>query len=188
LFTGIDLRAYGSGSTGTTNALRVYGWRISMAVLILDVAKGFGPVFVGRLLEMPDWAVGLTGVAAVVGHCWSPYIRFTGGKGMATGGGAVVAMNPWMLVLAPVMAVILAVSRYVSLGSVVLAALAPLLMTGAAAFGWTAWWYAVGTWAIGAIILYKHQGNIQRLLNGTERKIGQNVATGANPASPSSGQ
>ena len=92
LFGNVDIRKHGSGGTGATNALRLLGWRISLAVFVLDVLKGFLPVVAARWLDLDDGWIAAIAVAAVVGHCWSPFIGFTGGKGMATGGGAAVGL------------------------------------------------------------------------------------------------
>src|SRR5215213_9364878 len=117
-FSGIDLRGYGSKSIGTTNALRVLGWRISLAVFVLDFLKGLIPVVLARAFGLSDWMVALIGIATVAGHCWSPYIRFKGGKGVATGGGVALGLFPWLLVLIPIMAIVVALTKYVSLGSI----------------------------------------------------------------------
>lgn len=94
---GIDVRQVGSGATGTTNSLRALGWKIALAIFVLDFGKGVLPVVLARWWDLPDWAVAIAAVAATAGHCWSPYIRMKGGKGMATGGGASVAMFPWLV-------------------------------------------------------------------------------------------
>lgn len=179
LLTGVDLRSHGSGSIGTTNALRVYGWRISVAVLVLDLLKGALPVVIGRIAHLPWWAIATAAVAAVVGHCWSIFIKGSGGKGMATGGAAVIALTPWGLVALPVMLGVVLITRFVSLASVMAAALVPPFFAVLAIFGLLNWWVVAATVAIGAIILIKHWGNIDRLRRGTERKIGERAATGA---------
>ncbi|MGB3307006.1 MAG: glycerol-3-phosphate 1-O-acyltransferase PlsY [Thermomicrobiales bacterium] len=178
-FAGVDVRQYGSKSTGATNALRVLGKKFSIAVLVLDMAKGVLPVVIGRVLGLPDWAVGLAAIAGVAGHCWSPYIGFTGGKGVATGGGAAVALFPWLLLLFPVMVVIIAVTRYVSLASIVAAALGLIASLVTAAAGHLPWWWAMGVAVIAIIIVYRHRSNISRLLSHTENKFGARVSTSA---------
>ena len=175
LVTGVDIRQHGSRSTGATNALRVLGWRASLAVLILDFLKGLLPVLIGRWSGADEWVVGAIGVAAVVGHCWSPWIGFQGGKGMATGAGAAIALAPWLLLLVPVTAAIVWFTRYVSLASIVTAALAGVLVTLAAVEGWFPWAWVAAVVAMAAIVVLKHQGNIQRLLSGTERRFGDPV-------------
>lgn len=180
LFSGVDLRGYGSGSIGTTNALRVLGWRLSVAVFVLDFLKGLIPVVIGRAFGLPEWLVALVGVATVAGHCWSPYIHFRGGKGVATGAGAAFGLFPWLLVLVPIMAGIVALTRYVSLGSILTSIAASALVLVLALTGNASWAFWVAITGISAIILYKHRSNIQRLLSGTENRIGESAA----PSSP----
>ncbi len=173
LFTGVDLRGYGSGATGTTNALRVLGWKISVAVFVLDFVKGLLPVLAGRWIGLPGWAVAMAGIAAVAGHCWSPYIGLRGGKGMATGAGAAAGLLPWVLVVTPAIILVILRTKYVSLGSLVGSGLGLLLVIIAALFGWSGWWVAGGVAVIVGIIVLKHRGNIRRLLDGTERRFGE---------------
>jgi acyl-phosphate glycerol 3-phosphate acyltransferase len=82
---GVDLRTIGSGKTGATNAARSLGWRISAAVFVLDIAKGVIAILLARFVTGQPLVESLAGIAAIAGHCWSPYIRFTGGRGVATG-------------------------------------------------------------------------------------------------------
>jgi acyl phosphate:glycerol-3-phosphate acyltransferase len=168
---GSDLRDMGSGSTGTTNALRAYGAKISIAVLILDVLKGALPVILARALGANPWIVGLAAVLTVVGHCWSPFIEFDGGKGVATGFGALIALQPWVAFAILLMVAIVIWKRYVSLGSIITAIAVGLVLC-------IAWLgdreppaVAVAAVAICAIIIWRHRGNIYRLLDGTERRI-----------------
>ena len=183
IFTGVDLLSYGSGATGTTNALRVLGWKISVAVFVLDFVKGLLPVLIGRWIGLPGWAVAAAGIAAVAGHCWSPYIGLRGGKGMATGAGAAAGLLPWVLIVTPAIILIILRTRYVSLGSLVGSGLGLLLVLMAALAGWSGWWVAAAVSVIVGIIVLKHRGNIQRLLNGTERRFGERTPT-AHPSTP----
>ena len=169
----VDLTRHGSRSTGATNALRVLGWRMSAAVFALDFLKGFVPVAVARLLGLDGWWVAAVAVASVIGHCWSPLIHFRGGKGMATGAGAAAGMLPWVLLVFPLMAAIVAVARYGSLASLVGSVAVSLVGVGVGALGLVAWSISVAIVAITAIIVVKHQGNIRRLLAGTERRFGE---------------
>ncbi|HEX5499817.1 MAG TPA: glycerol-3-phosphate 1-O-acyltransferase PlsY [Thermomicrobiales bacterium] len=173
LFQQTDLRNYGSGGTGATNALRVLGWRISAVVLVLDFLKGFAPVFVALRIGLDGWWAAAAGVAAVAGHCWSPYIGFRGGKGMATGAGAAAALFPAVLLAAPIVVVIVALTRYVSLASLTVSVAASVALVALAAGGRTPWSVATAVVVITAIIVYKHEGNIKRLLSGTERRFGE---------------
>ena len=175
-FSGVDLRGYGSQSIGTTNALRVLGWRISVAVFALDFLKGLIPVVVARSLGLNDWMVALIGVATVAGHCWSPYIRFKGGKGVATGAGVAFGLAPWLLVLIPIMVIVVALTRYVSLGSILVSVAASAIVLVLAIFGDASWVFWIAITSISAIIIYKHQANIKRLLNGSENRIGKSAA------------
>src|SRR5262245_41179497 len=86
-----DLRDHGSGNIGTTNAYRVLGWRFSVAVMVLDILKGAIPVLLAERLGGGEWLQAFVAVAAVAGHCWSPFIGFRGGKGVATTAGAAAA-------------------------------------------------------------------------------------------------
>jgi glycerol-3-phosphate acyltransferase PlsY len=174
--TGVDIRQHGSRSTGTTNALRVLGWRISAAVFALDFLKGLLPVLVGRWAGFDDWVVGAAGVAAVAGHCWSPWIRFKGGKGMATGAGAAIGLFPWLLLLGLVMVGVVWLTRYVSLGSIVTAVLAGVVVAAAAALGWMHWAWVAAVAGMAAIVVAQHRSNIRRLLSGTERRFGEPAA------------
>lgn len=172
---GIDLRTVGSGGTGATNVLRTLGTKASATVLVLDFLKGLLPVLAARWLGLEAWWVGAVAVATVVGHCWSPFIGFKGGKGVATGGAAAIALFPPVLILVPVVLLIIWQTRYVSLGSLVGAVLAVLLAVGFAAVGQLAWASACAIAAIAAIIIFRHRENIDRLRRGSERKLGQKV-------------
>lgn len=172
---GIDLRTVGSGGTGATNVLRTLGRKASAVVLILDFLKGLLPVLLALSLGVgPLWA-SLTAVATVVGHCWSPFIGFKGGKGMATGAGATIALFPPVLIALPVVIGAIWASRYVSLGSLLGALSATGVAVAAAATGRLSWTYAVAVAAISLIIIWRHRENIDRLRRGTERKFGERL-------------
>jgi glycerol-3-phosphate acyltransferase PlsY len=175
-FSGIDLRSYGSRSIGTTNALRVLGWKISLAVFVLDFLKGLIPVVLARSFGLSDWMVALIGVATVAGHCWSPYIRFKGGKGVATGAGVAFGLFPWLLILIPIMATVVWLTKYVSLGSILSSILASALVLVIAILGDASWAFWIAITGIAAIIVYKHRANIERLLKGTENRLGQSAS------------
>jgi glycerol-3-phosphate acyltransferase PlsY len=178
LTKGIDLRRYGSHRTGATNALRTLGTRAAAAVLVLDVGKGVAAVVLTRVLfaddPIVDWAAALAGVAAIVGHNWSLFIGFTGGRGVATSAGALGAMSIWAIViLAPVVAIVIWRSRFVSLGSISGALGAPIVTAALAAIG-AATVPAIGyALASGLLVTAAHADNIGRLRAGTERRIGQ---------------
>jgi glycerol-3-phosphate acyltransferase PlsY len=172
---GVDLRTVGSGGTGATNVLRTLGPRASAIVALLDILKGLLPVVVARFAGFASPWVAAAAVAAVVGHCWSPFIGFKGGKGVATGAGAAIALFPYLLVIVPVMGVVVWTTKYVSLGSLIAAGLAALLAVAYAAAGNLDWTFAFAIMVIGAIIAIRHEGNIRRLLQGSERRFGESI-------------
>lgn len=171
LFAGTDIRGQGSGSTGTTNAYRVLGAKFSVAVLILDFVKGMLPVLVAGWLGAGDWVVAAAGVAAVVGHCWSPFIGFSGGKGVATGGGAVFALIPWLwFALIPMVATLL-LTKYMSVASLAVSLICAIAAIALSATGESPWPGTAAVIVIVAIIVYRHRANIARLRTGTELKL-----------------
>jgi acyl phosphate:glycerol-3-phosphate acyltransferase len=171
IFHRTDLRDHGSGNIGTTNAYRVLGWRYSAAVLILDIFKGAAPVLLTRWLGGGEWLQAFVAVATVVGHCWSPFLSFHGGKGVATTAGAAGALTPWVLLTVPLMILIVARWRYVSLASIISVITAAIGVTVAdlVGHGSPAWVFAL--WAMSAIIVFQHRENIGRLRSGTERRL-----------------
>jgi acyl phosphate:glycerol-3-phosphate acyltransferase len=178
LTKGIDLREYGSHRTGTTNALRTLGTRAAALVFVLDVLKGVAAVVLSRLVLADDplveWAAALAGIGAVVGHNWSAFIGFTGGRGVAPSAGGLGAMSPLsILIVAPITVLIVWRTRYVSLGSISAALAAPAITAVLAVFGAArpeAIAYALGS---GLLVIVAHADNIGRLRAGTERKVGQ---------------
>ena len=185
LVRGIDVRRYGSGSTGMTNVLRTIGLAPALVVLALDAGKGVAAVFLARYFEAGLAVEAIAALAALVGHNWSVFIRFQGGKGIATGIGALCALSPVAgLIVLMVGAPVIALSRYVSLGSIagattgaiavpILAMADPSMPLGVPSYG-----YAIYT-SIGVpLILLKHRSNVERLLRGQERKLGESVALG----------
>lgn len=171
LFGKADLRAFGSGSTGSTNALRAYGPKISITVLVLDVLKGAAPVALARYLDLDWWWIGLAAVAAVVGHCWSPFLGFDGGKGVATGYGVAIAMYPWFALAVVAMAGIVFITRYVSLGSIVCAIGIAVMATIHSLAGDQHWQVTLAMTAVAVVIVWRHRENISRLRSGKERTI-----------------
>jgi len=185
LTKGIDLREHGSHRTGATNALRTLGTGAAATVFVLDVAKGVAAVLLARLLFAADpmvgWAAAVAGLAAIVGHNWSVFIGFTGGRGVATSAGALGALSIWTIpILAPIVAIVIWRTRFVSLGSIVGALGAPVitaLLAGIGAATVPAIGYAV---ASGLLVTAAHADNIGRLRAGTERRIGQKEAVSHN--------
>jgi glycerol-3-phosphate acyltransferase PlsY len=171
---GIDPRDSGSGRTGTTNAIRTLGPRWAAAVAVLDVAKGLAAVAAGTLIGPEPWAGPLAGVAAVAGHVRSVFIGFSGGRGVATGAGAMLALAPLAVLAAlPEFGVIVWRTRFVSLGSISAAVTVALVAFALAAVGWVDVSVAVAATLIGVIVLIAHGDNIGRLLDGTERRFGR---------------
>lgn len=172
LVTGQDLRSLGSGNLGATNLYRQLGWRWAVPAGLIDVAKGAVPVLVfgpragdGLLLAM------LLGLTAVVGHVFSVFVRFKGGKGVATSAGVVLGLAPWAVLASLVVwGVVVRLSGYVSLGSLVAAAVLPLavwlLHPGLRSLIWL---FA----ALALIVVILHRANIRRLLAGTEHRFGR---------------
>lgn len=178
---GIDLREFGSHRTGATNALRTLGLRAAALVFLLDVAKGVAAVILARLLFADDplveWAAAAAGFAAIVGHNWSVFIRFTGGRGVATSAGALGAMSPWtLLIIAPIVFGLIWRTRYVSLGSITGGLLAPVVTAVLWLGGLATVPAIVYALASGLLVTAAHGDNIARLRAGTERKLGHKEA------------
>ena len=170
---GIDVREYGSGRTGMTNVLRTGGGRMAVAVLALDLSKGILAVLLAREVLGSTAGEVAAGLAALAGHNWPVFLGFRGGRGIATGLGSLVMMAPVAAVIAALVFVpIVLLSRYLSLGSVIgvaTAAAALLLLAWLGMYSSIYGWYAV----IGSgTIIWQHRDNIQRLLQGTERRLG----------------
>jgi acyl phosphate:glycerol-3-phosphate acyltransferase len=170
---GIDPRTVGSGRTGGTNMLRAGGWGRAIAVAVLDLSKGAVPILVARALEAPVEVQALTGLAAVLGSWKSVFLRFGGGRGVATGVGGMLAIAPWIVPLAlPAFVIIIGTTRYVSLGSILGTAFGAGIVVIAVLAGWLepGWLlYAIP----GVVIVWlAHRDNIGRLLAGSERKFG----------------
>jgi glycerol-3-phosphate acyltransferase PlsY len=174
---GIDLREHGSRNIGATNAMRVLGKPAGSAVLILDAAKGFFPTLLFPLINKENVFGFLSpanqglciGLAAVVGHIFTVFLRFRGGKGVATGIGVYLALAPKALLLTfGICLILVAGTRYVSLGSLTGAVVLPifLLLVGPRSLP-----LVILTVLIGALVIWRHRENIKRLLRGTESKI-----------------
>jgi glycerol-3-phosphate acyltransferase PlsY len=202
---GVDIRAQGSGNIGATNVLRVMGKKFGVACLLLDVLKGFVSValavnlvqIVGRPLQVPlglpeawslHFAAGqalqaqivhiLTALCAVLGHNYSPWVGFKGGKGIATSAGVLLALMPLaVLLLVGIWYLVFLITRYVSVASIGAVAILPLLTL------WGSWYHGRlqdGTWnkplfvlclVIAGLGVWKHRANIQRLRAGTEHRF-----------------
>lgn len=174
---GIDIRQYGSGSMGMTNVLRIVGAQAGVLVFATDIAKGAGATaLAGFLLTSPaaEWGQLAGGAAAVVGHCWPVYIGFKGGRGINTGFGAILMMS-WPVALYTLAAFIIVVAlfRYASLGSIVASLTMLVALISLVALDEEPFAYLVYGLVAVPIVIFRHRGNIQRLLAGTERKMGE---------------
>lgn len=170
LFGRQDIRDLGSGSTGATNVLRIKGWKSAVPVMIVDPLKGLLPVVLaGRWFDDPLFAA-FCGLLAVVGHCFPFSIGFRGGKGVATSLGvfAAIAWAPCLASLGTFL-VAIGLTRYVSLGSILgVLAFPAILLAG----GWPRS-VALVCLAVAGLVVFRHRANIGRLLNGTERRLGE---------------
>jgi glycerol-3-phosphate acyltransferase PlsY len=165
---GIDVRKVGSGNVGATNVARTVGKAKGLLTLIVDVAKGFIPAFIALRFGLSDTAVALVGAAAFLGHLYPVFLKFQGGKGVATALGVLLAVAPLAsVVLLAVFAVIVYFSRIASLSSIAAALAAPVMV----------WSFAYPLPAIAmslvfaVMIVYRHRGNIERLIAGTEPRF-----------------
>ncbi|MFD0895750.1 glycerol-3-phosphate 1-O-acyltransferase PlsY [Luteolibacter ambystomatis] len=202
---GIDIRQHGSGNIGATNVLRVVGKKYGITCLFLDALKGLIPTLLGitliryvgaseamtikpllsKALELPadlQWKAQLfqvfTGLCAILGHNYSPWVGFKGGKGIATSAGVLIALMPAAVVILIVVWLLLfAITRYVSVASIGAAAFLPILTIAGSAFHGK---LANGTWnkplfafsvVIAVLAIWKHRSNIQRLMKGTENRF-----------------
>jgi glycerol-3-phosphate acyltransferase PlsY len=167
---GIDLRQHGSGNLGATNAFRVLGWRIAVPVLAVDVAKGWAPTYFFPLWDgraAPEWALAY-GAVAVLGHVYSVWVGFRGGKGVATGAGVFLALAPAALLAAFAVWVLLVLAtRIVSVASIAAALVVPVAVFVTQGSG-PVLWLAV---ALAVFIVYAHRANVRRLLRGEERRL-----------------
>ena len=186
---GVDIRTVGSGNIGATNVFRILGRAAGVFVLLVDAAKGWAAVFVAARL-LAAWAYGdaaasqlvwfqlVAGVAAILGHNYTCWLHFKGGKGIATSAGVLVALVPMsLLIILAIWVVVFACSRYVSLASI----------CAAFALPFAAWLLGeqrtivLVLSVLAALAIYKHKSNIVRLLNGTENRIGGKKAAASEP-------
>lgn len=173
---GVDIRTVGSKNMGATNVFRTVGKALGIFVLLVDALKGWvAVVFVSQLAPhlfsdaaLADHLRIVAGIGAILGHNYTCWLNFKGGKGIATTAGVMAALVPWaLLIVVVVFAVLFAATRYVSVGSIVAAAALPF-----------ATWFTtqntgltIITGALGALAIIKHKKNIQRLMAGTENRI-----------------
>ncbi len=163
----IDIRQYGSGNIGTTNVFRTLGLYPGCIVLIGDIGKGVTAALLGKWLGGEQAAL-LGGLAAIIGHSWSLFLSFQGGRGVATGAGVFLALTPKVILIAALIWIlVIALTRYVSLGSIIAAASLPILML---IFRESALLLFIACIAA-FFVIYRHRPNIRRLLAGTEHKF-----------------
>ncbi len=164
LFKHVDLREHGSGNAGTTNAFRVLGVRLGLAVLVADVAKGFIAAMVARSLVGPTATI-VVGLAAMAGHNWSIFLRGRGGKGVATGAGVLLALMPFTaVILVGVFVVVLFSTSLVSLASLSAAVMLIPMSVGTG----KPLPYVLFSVLAASFVVYAHRGNIRRLVRGRE--------------------
>jgi len=185
IFRGKDIREVGSGNPGTANVIRNYGWGVGLVTFVGDVAKGAAAAFIGGLI-VPELAAGaaplinfgltnvhigacIGGLAAVVGHIWPVFLKFRGGKGVASSLGVFLIIMPIQAgIVFAVCAIIIALTRFVSLGSLVgtalMAVCSILFFTGN-------WWHHATSIILLILVWYSHRANIKRLAEGRENQI-----------------
>lgn len=173
-FTGDDVRSFGSGKTGFTNSLRVLGLKRAIPVFAGDFLKGVAAALLPLLWTGEPWAQAIGGLAAVIGHVWPIFAGFRGGRGVLTGAGVLLALSPLaVLIVLPLAALVLYLTRYMSLMSITTAALAAISFVVFAALDWHPWPLAIVAIIGSALIIVLHHDNIARLRAGTERRLGE---------------
>lgn len=165
-----DIRQHGSGNIGATNVLRVVGWKAALPVFLLDMLKGFLAVSIARfIIDVPAVYLG-AGFLAMLGHSYPVFLGFKGGKAAATAIGVMAALSGWaLLIMALVALAVVALTRYVSLGSLIGALLVPLIFL-VLGYGLP---YVIFGIATALLIVIRHKANIERLMKGSESKLGQ---------------
>lgn len=167
---GVDVRKVGSGNIGMANVLRAAGKWPAALTMVGDMLKGLLPVVVARSFTENAWVLAAVALAAVAGHCWPVFLRFRGGKGVATGAGTSIGLAPLVgLGLFAFWWIVVLISRYTSLGAIAVMVVSPF-----------AFWlsgkplpYVLYAVIGGALVLWRHRENARALMKGTERKIGK---------------
>ncbi len=168
---GVDIRGYGSGNIGASNVLRTLGAKSGLAVWLADVLKGWAPVYLINyaLTPVEFWLAGV-GFATVLGHCFSPYLRLAGGRGVSTSLGVLLALD-WRVGLSAfgVWLLVVVITRYISLAS---------MLAAASASGFFVIYHSPRTYlalgaSVGVLIIVRHWTNICRLIAGTETRVGE---------------
>jgi glycerol-3-phosphate acyltransferase PlsY len=164
----VDLSKVGSGNIGATNVYRALGMRYALLVFLLDGLKGAIPSLLGLVLFGPGYLAGISGLVAVLGHIFSPFLKFRGGKGVATGFGAMMVLAPLpSLISLSLWAAVLAITKIVSLSSLTAAIALPALVL---LFSKTGWVFYTSLMMV-ALVFLSHYENILRLMRGTEKPV-----------------
>ena len=167
MFKNIDVREFGSGNVGATNATRVLGWKLGVMVLIFDAFKGMIFIIIARKFGLSDIYVVLIGLAAILGHSYSIYLKFKGGKAVATSLGVMLVLIPKVvIILIIVFLLIVIISGYVSLASISVAGLLPIL-----SYIMYNNIIALLSLVVGILVIWRHKSNIKNLLEGKEDKF-----------------
>ena len=173
LFTGDDVRRKGSGNVGATNALRAAGWKAGVVVTVIDVAKGAVPVWLMRLYNPESVWIAAAMLAAVLGHCYPVWLRFRGGKGVATGFGSFLVIAPLSALAALALwFVVLVIWRWVSLASMVASASFPMILKLIDNPDLVT---LIAVSAAAVLIILRHGSNIRNMLAGREAKVGDDA-------------
>lgn len=168
-----DPRSYGSGNPGATNVLRSGNKAAAILTLLFDALKGYVPVAVAWQLGFPELAVTAVGLGAFIGHLWPIFFKFEGGKGVATAAGVLLGFAPALGGLVLLVWITMAVVfRYSSLAALTASLAAPVIQ----AWGWGLGPATVGTAIMSALLIWRHEANIRKLLAGQESKLGQKAA------------
>lgn len=167
MFKNIDVRDFGSGNVGATNAARVLGWKLGVMVLLFDAFKGMIFIIIARKFGLSDIYVVLIGLAAILGHSYSIYLKFKGGKAVATSLGVMLVLIPKVIIILVIVFLLIVIfSGYVSLASISVAVLLPIL---------TYIMYnniiALLSLVVGILVIWRHKSNIKNLLEGKEDKF-----------------
>ncbi len=174
LVKGVDIREFGSGNIGATNAYRVMGFGMGVLVALLDIGKGALAVYIAKLYSVSYYGeeaaifILIVGIAAIAGHNLPIFLKFDGGRGVATSVGVLGSLAPWPIIITAVLWItIILLSKYVSLASITGAVAVPILML---IFSKPIE-YLIFCLLISLFVIYRHRPNIKRLLNGTENKV-----------------
>ncbi|MNP20306.1 Glycerol-3-phosphate acyltransferase [compost metagenome] len=171
MLKGIDIRQYGSGNAGATNTLRILGKGPAILVLLLDVLKGIGAVWMGKWLGGDvAWIPALCGIAAIIGHNWPLFFNFRGGKGVATTIGVMATISFLPALFAGMIAILsIVITKYVSLGSLIFVALTPVCLLLMDGYPLSVFWSSI---IIAIFVFWRHRSNIVKIVQHRENKIG----------------